>query len=96
MDGSAGRHHDSAAAATREARVSVGVDGRRRTSPAPSTLDRVPVGANVFAYVLARANGTNAYRAAIRVATDGRVYAQLKKAVSNVESNVGSEVAVAA
>ncbi len=38
-----------------------------------------------IAYVLARASGNNAYRAAIRVSTDGLVYAQLKQAVSNVE-----------
>ncbi len=44
--------------------------------------------------MLARANGTTAYRAAIRVATSGAVFVQLKKAVNGVESNVGSEVAV--
>ena len=58
------------------------------------TFDRVPTGANAYTYVLARASGTNAFRAAIRVATTGQVYVQLKKAVSNVESSVGSEVAV--
>jgi CSLREA domain-containing protein len=83
----------SSPAATREARVSVGgvVDV---SITGKLTVDRVPTGTNVFAYVLARANSNSAYRASIRVATNGRVYAQLKKAVSNVESNVGSEIAV--
>ena len=76
-----------------------GPRGRRRrrrtwTVTGTVTFDRVPVGTSAYAYVLARANGTNAYRAAIRVATGGLVYVQLKKALSNVESNIGSEVAV--
>ena len=58
------------------------------------TFDKVPVGTSAYAYVLARASGTNAYRAAIRVSSGGLVYVQLKKAVSNVESNIGSEVAI--
>ena len=58
------------------------------------TFDKVPAGTSAYAYVLARASGTNAYRAAVRVSSGGLVYVQLKKAVSNVESNIGSEVAV--
>lgn len=91
VDGAAGSV-STAAGTTREARTSVpstpdvGVTGTL-------AFDRVPAGANAYAYVLARANGTTAYRGAIRIATTGSVYLQLKKAVSNVESNIGSEVA---
>ena len=83
----------AAAASTHEARVSVSSTPDVEITGTVS-LDRVPTGTNAYAYVLARANGNNAYRAAIRVATTGAVYVQLKKAISNVESNIGGEVAV--
>ncbi len=92
VDGASGRV-STAAGATREVRVSV-PEGADVAVIGSITFDRVPAGANAFAYVLARASGTNAFRAAIRVATNGKVYAQLKKAIGNVESNVGSEVSV--
>jgi CSLREA domain-containing protein len=57
-------------------------------------FDRVPAGGNAFAYLLARVNGTTAYRATIRVSTSGAVFLQLKRAVNGAESNIGSEVAV--
>ena len=58
-------------------------------------FDRLPVGGNAFAYVLARQNGTTAYRASIRVSAAGGVYVQLKRAVGGAESNITSESAVA-
>ena len=92
VDGTSGRVSTSAGA-TREARV--GVPAAADVAVIGTiTFDRVPTGANAYAYVLARANGTNAFRVAIRVATSGKVYVQLKKSLSNVESNLGSEVAV--
>lgn len=57
-------------------------------------VDRLPTAGSAFAYVLARTNGdTSAYRATIRVSKTGALFVALKKAVSNVESNVSSEVA---
>ena len=91
VDGSAGEI-SAAAASTHEARVSIGSTPDVEIT-GTLALDRVPTGTNAYAYVLARASGNNAYRAAIRVATTGAVFVQLKKSVSNVESNVGSEVA---
>ncbi len=92
VDGAAGKV-SVAAASTHEARVAVGSTPDVEVTGSVA-LDQVPTGTNAYAYVLARASGNNAYRAAIRVATTGAVYVQLKKSVSNVESNVGSEVAV--
>jgi len=83
----------AAAAATRETRVSVASTADVAVT-GTITLDKVPAGTSAYAYVLARANGNNAYRAAIRVSSGGLVYVQLKKAISNVESNIGSEVAL--
>ncbi len=93
VSGSSG-HISTAAGAAREARVSV-LSTADVDISGTITLDRVPTGSNAFAYVLARASGNDAYRASIRVATTGKVYVQLKKAVSSVESSVSSEVAVA-
>ncbi len=83
----------AAAAAAREARVGVPSTPDVAVTGTLS-LDKVPSGTNAYAYVLARANGTNAYRAAIRVATNGHVYVQLKRAIGNAESNIAAEVAV--
>jgi CSLREA domain-containing protein len=83
----------AAAAATREARVSV-ASAADVDVTGTITFDKVPAGTSAYAYVLARATGNNAYRAAVRVSSGGLVYVQLKKAVSNVESNIGSEVAL--
>jgi CSLREA domain-containing protein len=93
VDGTAGRI-STAAGTSREARLAV-PSTADVAIVGTVTFDKVPQGGNAFGYVLARANGTNAYRAAIRVATSGAVYVQLRKVVSNVESSVGSEVAVA-
>ncbi|MCY7416894.1 MAG: right-handed parallel beta-helix repeat-containing protein [Chloroflexi bacterium] len=83
----------AAAGTTREARTNVSATPDVAIIGSVS-FDRVPTATNAYAYVLARVNGNSAYRAAIRVATTGRVYVQLKKAINNVESNIGSEVAV--
>ena len=83
----------AAAGVSREARVSVGSTANTDVT-GTIRFDKVPAGTGAYAYILARANGTNAYRGAIRVASSGAVYVQLKKAVSNVESNIGSEVAL--
>ncbi len=57
------------------------------------TIDRLPVGGNAFAYVLARATGANAIRGAIRISAKGAVFVQLKRSVARIESNIGPEVA---
>ena len=92
VDGAAARI-TAGAAASREARV--GVSSTPDVDVTGTvTFAKIPVGTSAYAYVLARASGTNAYRGAIRVSSGGLVYAQLKKSVSNVESNIGSEVAI--
>ena len=82
----------AAAGQSREARLNVATDNVNVAGTL--SFDRVPTGGNAFAYILARSNGTTAYRAAIRVATSGAVYVQLKKSVGGVESAVAPEVAV--
>ena len=75
---------------TREARLDVAtadVDVTGRL-----TLDRLPVGGNAFAYILARATPTTAIRGSIRVAPNGNVYVQLKRVVNRVEANIAPEV----
>jgi hypothetical protein len=54
--------------------------------------DKLPVGGNTFAYVLARATPATAYRGAIRLAPNGRVYVQLKRVIDRAETNVTTEV----
>ena len=77
---------------TREARLSIGAADVVLTGTL--SFDRVPVGGNAFAYVLARQNGTTAYRASVREATNGAVYVQLKRAVNGVEANITGETLV--
>lgn len=78
------------ASQTREARLEV--DAADVVVTGTVRYDRLPVGGNAFAYVLARATPTHAYRGAVRIAPDGRVYVQLKRVIDRVESNVGGEV----
>jgi CSLREA domain-containing protein len=75
---------------TREARLEV--DAADVVVTGTVRYDKLPVGGNTFAYVLARATPTTAYRGAIRIASDGRVFVQLKRVVDRAESNIGSEV----
>jgi len=75
---------------TREARLSVDVADVEVSGRV--TLDRLPVGGNAFAYVLARATPTTAIRGAIRVAANGNVLVQLKRVVDRRESNIAPEV----
>jgi hypothetical protein len=92
VDGSKGTI-SVAAGQSREARI--GTSGQADVAVIGSVaLDKLPGGGNAWAYVLARASGNNAYRASIRVAPSGQVYAQLKKAINNSESNVGAEASV--
>ena len=67
--------------------------GRRGAHRARVGRSDLPVGGNLNGYILARANATNAYRGAIRVATSGNVFVSLKKVLDGVESNVAAEVA---
>lgn len=75
---------------TREARL--GVDAADVVITGTLRYDKLPVGGNTFAYVLARATPANAYRGTIRIAPDGRVFVQLKRVIDRAESNIGSEV----
>jgi CSLREA domain-containing protein len=51
-----------------------------------------PSGGNAFAYIEARRTGTDGYRGTIRVASNGGVFAQLRKTVNGVETAVAGEV----
>ncbi len=75
---------------TREARLDVDVADMEVTGS--MRLDALPVGGNAFLYVLGRASATSAYRGAIRIRPDGRVYAQLKRVLDRRESSVEAEV----
>ena len=79
----------TAGSQTREARLSVGAGEVMQTGTV--SFDRLPVGGNAFAYLLARQNGSTAYRASIREATNGAVYVQLKRVVNGVEANITGE-----
>ncbi len=59
------------------------------------SIDKLPVSGSVFAYLSGRQTsiGTE-YRAKVRIASDGRIYAQLLKVIGNTESALGSEVLV--
>jgi hypothetical protein len=89
VDGATGRI-STAAGQTREARLAVNRADLALTGQL--SFDRLPVTSNAYAYLLARQNGTTAFRVAIRLAPSGAVYAQFKRALANVESNVGTEV----
>src|SRR5262249_33785526 len=47
---------------------------------------------NVFAYIVARAAGNNAYRTTIRVSNTGSVFIKLTKVLNNTQSDVKAEV----
>ena len=79
----------TAGSQTREARLSIGATDVIQTGTI--SFDRLPVGGNAFAYLLARQNGSSAYRASIREATNGAIYVQLKRAVNGVEANITGE-----
>jgi CSLREA domain-containing protein len=56
------------------------------------SFDRLPAAGNTFAYVVARADATNAYRATVRVVTSGAAFVKLTKVIANTQSDVAAEV----
>lgn len=56
------------------------------------SFDRLPIGGNAFAYIVARSDASNAYRTTIRLATNGAIYAKLTKSINNAQSDVAAEV----
>ncbi len=82
----------AAAGQTREAQLAV--NAADVSLSGTISFDHMPTGGNAFAYVIARANGTSAYRATVRVDATGAVFVQLRKSVAGVESAVAAEVAV--
>lgn len=90
VSGGAGRMN-VAAGISREARLAIGtadVDLSGRVA-----FDRLPVGANAFAYLLARSNGSGSttYRTTIRLSDTGAVFAKLTKVVDGVQSALAPE-----
>lgn len=67
--------------------ASVSVTGR-------VALDRLPVGGNVWVYVVARAEGNTAYNAQLRVAPGGSLFARLRRVENGAVTLLGPEVAV--
>ncbi|HSK96350.1 MAG TPA: hypothetical protein VK891_07020, partial [Euzebyales bacterium] len=60
------------------------------------TTDKVPTGGSHYVYGIARrVNATNAYRIKLRIAPNGAVFVHATALVNNVETSIGSEVAVA-
>ena len=80
-----------AAGTSREARL--GLNAADVLETGRVSVGAIPTGGNTFAYILARANATNAYRGAIRVSTAGTVFVSIKKVIDKVESTVSSEAA---
>ncbi len=80
-----------AAAQVREADLNINATDVDMTGRV--AFDRLPVGGNAYAYVIARATGTTAYRATIRLAASGALFVQLKDSVNGVEGNLAAEVA---
>jgi hypothetical protein len=78
------------AAESREARLGVGA--RDVVVTGKTAINRLPVGGSVWTHILARANATSAYRAAIRISPTGGIFVQLKKVLDRVESNISPEV----
>ena len=90
VDGNVGRLTNTAGQ-TVEARLPVNradVDLNGRVA-----FDRLPGAGNTFAYVLARQNDNTAFRAMVRIAPNGAVFVQLKRAVNNAESNLTADTA---
>jgi CSLREA domain-containing protein len=77
------------AGATRQARLAVGTKDIWVTGRV--SVDKLPVGGNTFGYILARADATTAYRAAIKVTPNGNVLVAIKKVVDGAESAVVTE-----
>ncbi len=74
----------------RNALLDVGVADATITGTVRFSL--VPNTGNAFAYIEARRVGTDGYRGQIRVASNGQVFVQIRKAVNAVETAVGPEV----
>ncbi|MBA2489870.1 MAG: PQQ-dependent sugar dehydrogenase [Chloroflexi bacterium] len=57
--------------------------------------DKLAVGGSQFIYAVVRRSGTNEYRVKLRLAANGNVLVSASTVIANVESPIGSEVAVA-
>jgi CSLREA domain-containing protein len=79
-----------AAGATREARLNLAVADVDMTGHV--SFDRLPAAGNVFAYVIARANGNSMYRITIRVSPAGLVYIKPTRVMDSVQSDLAAEV----
>ncbi|MEA2621931.1 MAG: hypothetical protein QOH61_841 [Chloroflexota bacterium] len=89
VSGGAG-HLSVAAGAARDETLAVGATNA--TISGTVNFDKIPTGGAAFAYALARQNGTTAYRAQIRLAASGALFAQLRKSVGGTETAIAAEV----
>jgi hypothetical protein len=92
VDGSVGTQTSSKAGQTREA--SLGVNGRDVDATLRLRVDKAPAGGSQYAYVVVRESGNNAYRARLRFAADGHVYASFTHVVNGTEANVAPQIVV--
>ncbi len=56
--------------------------------------DKTAAGSNQWIYVPVRIQGTNEYRPKVRLATNGTVFVGASQVLANVETTIGSEIAV--
>jgi CSLREA domain-containing protein len=75
---------------SRQARLPVGAVDVRVEGHV--TVDRLPVSGNAYAYVLARATTSRAYRGVIRIGPDGRVGVGIQRSVDGVEREMAPVV----
>ena len=81
------------AGATRMARLAV--TARDGNVLVKVTADKLPAGNSLFYYIVGRRAALDTeYRAKVRIASDGRVFVQPTKAVSNALTTIGPEVQV--
>ena len=89
VSGGAG-HINPPIGVTREARLAINAADVNIAGQV--AFDQLPSAGNAFAYVVARADATNAYGVTIRVISTGAVIVKLTKLVANVQSDLAAQV----
>ena len=93
VDGSAGTQVATAAGQTRES--DLGVSAREVDATVRLRLSALPVGASQFAYVVVRRTSSgDGYRAKLRLAPDGHVYATFTRVTNGADVDVAPETVV--
>ena len=89
VNGSAGTMSLPAAANSRE-QVLASLALQDATVATTMSMDKLPVGGSLFTYVVLRRDGSGSYRAKVRIAPDGRVYARFTRVTGTSEADIGA------